>query len=130
MKNLIYSIIKNRQQYDLYCEKLEELTENGSQSFDEIELLSYLIQKYNDEETEKYLINLNPVELLIDLLRENKISQVELSRKIQVSPQLINDIIKYRREISKRIAIKLSEEFSLNYYAFLKPYKLQKASNR
>lgn len=129
MKNLIYSIIKNRKQYDSYCELLESLTENyTTQNDDKIELLSYLIQKFNDEQTEKYLLNLNPVELLIDLLLENKISQKELSLRIKVSPQLINDIIKYRREITKNIALKLGEEFNLNFYAFLKPYKLKKAS--
>jgi len=128
MNNLIYTIIKSRQQYDLYCEKLESLTDNyKAQLDDEIELLSYLIRKFNDEQTEKYQLDLNPVELLVDLLSENKISQIELSRRIQVSPQLINDIVKYRREITKKIALKLGEEFSMNFYAFLKPYKLKKA---
>lgn len=129
MRSLTYTIIKNRNQYDLYCEELEKLTEkNRSTDEDSIELLSLLIQKYNDEQTEKYLIDLNPVELLIDLLSENGISQKELANRIEVSPQLINDIIKYRREITKSVAIKLGEEFKLNFYSFLKPYKLMKAS--
>lgn len=129
MKNLTYTIIKNRQQYDLYCEKVESLTENyNAQLDDEIELLSLLVQKYNDEQTEKYQIELNPVELLVDLLADNEISQIELSKRIKVSPQLINDIVKYRREITKSIALKLGEEFSMKFYAFLKPYNLKKAS--
>lgn len=129
MKKLIYTIIKSRKQYDLYCEKLESLTEKYKpHNEDEIELLSYLVQKYNDEQTERYLLNLNPVQLLNDLLSENNISQRELAKKIEVSPQLINDIIKFRREITKNIALKLGEEFKLNFYAFLKPYNLKKAS--
>lgn len=128
MNTLVYTIIKNREQYDLYCEKLESLTENNSQAYDEIELLSYLVQKFNDEVSEKYYLNMNPVELLLDLLSENKISQIELSRRIKVSPQLINDIVKYRREISKSVAIKLGKEFCMKYYAFLKPYSLKRAS--
>ena len=108
---------------------MESLTENYNAQFDdEIELLSLLIQKYNDEQTEKYQIELNPVELLADLLADNGISQIELSKRIKVSPQLINDIVKYRREITKSIALKLGEEFSMNFYAFLKPYNLKKAS--
>ncbi len=99
-----------------------------NRSENEIELLSYLIQKFNEEQTEKYLLNLNPVELLIELLTENNISQKEFSKRIQVSPQLINDITKYRREITKRIALKLGVEFNLKFYAFLKPYELKKAS--
>lgn len=126
MRKLTYTIIKNRKQYDKYCEQLENLTEGyKSENDDEIELLSFLVQKYNDEQTEKYLLNLNPVELLIDLISENNISQKELSRRLKVSPQLINDITKYRREITKSIALKLSKEFKLNFYAFLKPYKLK-----
>lgn len=69
-------------------------------------------------QSEKYQLNLNPVDLLVDLLSENHLSQKELVMKIEVSPQLINDIIKYRREITKKIALKLGEEFSLNFYTF------------
>ena len=129
MKKITYSIVKNRIQYDEYCEKVESLTDNyKEENDDEIELLSYLIQKFNDEQSEKYLLNLNPVELLQDLLSENKISQKELSTRINISPQLVNDIIKYRREITKNIAYKLSKEFNMKFYAFLKPYEISKAS--
>lgn len=128
MRKLSHTIIKNNKQYDDYCDQLEKLTENyTSKSDDEIELLSFLIQKYNEDKTEKYLINLNPVELLIDLISENNISQKELALRLGISPQLVNDITKYRREITKQIALKLGEEFKLNFYAFLKPYKLKKA---
>jgi HTH-type transcriptional regulator/antitoxin HigA len=129
MKKIVYSIVKSRKQYDEYCEIVESLTDNyKGENDDEIELLSYLIQKFNDEQTEKYLLNLNPVELLQDLLTENKISQKDLSTRIQVSPQLINDIIKYGREITKNIAYKLSIEFNMKFYSFLKPYEMGKAS--
>ena len=129
MKKITYSIVKNINQYDEYCKKVESLTDNyREENDDEIELLSYLIQKFNDEQTEQYLLNLNPVELLQDLLKENKISQKELSKRINISPQLINDIVKYRREITKNIAYKLSKEFNMKFYAFLKPYEMSIAS--
>ena len=125
MKNISYSIIKNINQYDEYCEKVESLTDNyREENDDEIELLSFLIQKFNDEQTEQYLLNLNPVELLQDLLKENKVSQKELSKRLNISPQIINDIVKYRREITKSIAYKLSKEFNMKFYAFLKPYEM------
>jgi len=129
MKKITYTIVKNRTQYDEYCEKVESLTDNyKEENDDEIELLSYLIQKFNDEQSEKYLLNLNPVELLQDLLSENRISQKELSKRINISPQLVNDILKYRREITKNIAYKLSKEFNMKFYAFLKPYEMSMAS--
>lgn len=129
MKKLSHTIIKSDKQYNDYCNQLEKLTENHSpNNEDEIELLSLLIQKYNDDKTEKYLVNLNPVELLLDLISENNISQKELAFRIGVSPQLVNDITKYRREITKQVALKLGEEFKLSFYAFLKPYQLNRAS--
>jgi len=128
MKKSIYRIIKNDEQYNHYCSLLEELsTKGGHQCEDDIELLSLLISKYNSEKTELYRLELNPVELLQDLLSENNISQKELSTRIGVSPQLINDVLKYRREISKSLALKLGNEFAIEFYAFLKPYSLQKA---
>ncbi len=129
MKKLLYTIIKDKKQYESYCNKLEKLSETITVvNEDERELLSYLIQKYNDEQMENFISELNPVELLLSLIKDNKISQKELSERITVSPQLVNDIIKYRREITKNIAIKLAEEFNVNYAAFLKPYSLQRAS--
>jgi HTH-type transcriptional regulator/antitoxin HigA len=129
MRKLSHTIIKNDKQYNDYCDQLERLTEKYTiENEDEIELLSFLIHKYNDEQTEKHLVNLNPIELLLDLLSENNISQKELALRIGISPQLVNDIIKYRREITKHIALKLGAEFKLNFYAFLKPYKLKRAS--
>lgn len=126
---LHYTIIKNIQQYNTYCDRLEYLTENYSpQVQDEVDLLSLLIQKYNDERMETYLLSLDPVELLQDQLKENSISQKELATRIGVSPQLVNDIIKYRREITKQIALKLEAEFRLKFFAFLKPYDLNKAT--
>ena len=77
---------------------------------------------------EKYQSQMNPVELLQDLIQENNISQIELATKIGVSPQLLNDVLKYRREITKKLAYKLSSEFKLKYSAFLKPYRIRKAS--
>ena len=95
---------------------------------DEIDLLSLLINEYNDRIMEQYSLDLDPVDLIIDLLAENNISQLELSKRIDVSPQLINDVIKYRREITKSLAYKQSDEFKLKDTTFLKPYKLKKAS--
>lgn len=50
------------------------------------------------------------MELLLDLLDENQLSQIELVKRIEASPQLINDIVKYRREITKKMALKLGKE--------------------
>lgn len=128
MKKQQYSIIKSREQYDKYCNRLEEIIEKSTNpDEDEIELLSLLIEKFNEDQMKAYAMEMNPVELLIDLLSENQMTQVELSKRTNISPQLLNDIIKYRREITKSAALKFGEEFGIKYYAFLKPYNLKKA---
>ena len=129
MKNLKYTIIRNKSQYSDYCEVLEKLVEqNQPKMIEEIDLLSLLISDYNDRIMEDYELELNPVELLADLISENSLTQLELAKRIEVSPQLINDVLKFRREITKKMAYKLGEEFKVKYSAFLKPYKLKKAS--
>jgi len=129
MKTLKYKLINSRKQYNQYCDILEDLcSKNSSKLNDEIDLLSLLISEYNDRKMDQYQSEMNPVDLLIDLLKENELTQIELSKRIKVSPQLLNDVIKYRREITKNLAYKLSTEFKLKYYSFLKPYRLQKAS--
>jgi len=129
MKKLIYTVIKDQDQYDEYCEILEQRIANESSiTEDEINLLSLLISDYNERAMEQLHHHMNPVELLQDLIQENNISQIQLANKIGVSPQLLNDVLKYRREITKKLAYKLSTEFKLKYSAFLKPYRIRKAS--
>ncbi len=95
---------------------------------DEMELIELLIHDYNQRQTEKYFVDQSPVEILKELMEDNQISQKELSSKLEVSPQLINDILKYRREITKTIAFKLATEFALKPQVFFQQYKIQSAS--
>jgi HTH-type transcriptional regulator/antitoxin HigA len=129
MKKLVYTIIKDQEQYDKYCEILEQLV-NAAPSIaeDEINLLSLLISDYNQRVMEQFNHQMDPVELLQDFIQENNMSQLQLANKIGVSPQLLNDVLKYRREITKKLAYRLSAEFKLKYSAFLKPYRIKKAS--
>ncbi len=128
MKTLKYKVIKNQDQYDEYCDSLERIIlKHSAKYIDEIDLLTLLISEYNDRIMDEYQFNFNPVELLLDMMKENQLSQIQLSRRLEISPQLLNDVIKYRREITKNLALKLSKEFKLKYSAFLKPYKLKKA---
>jgi len=130
MKKLRYTVIKNKDQYNEYCDILEDLVQENQSKHteDEIDLLSLLISDYNERAMEYYKLELNPVELIVDLIEENNLTQLELAKRLKVSPQLINDVVKYRREITKNLAHKLAEEFKLKFSVFLKSYKLKKAS--
>lgn len=48
---------------------------------------------------------MNPVELLVYLLKENNLNKSELARQLNVSRQLITEIINYKRNISKHMVI-------------------------
>ncbi len=129
MSKLKYKIISNQEQYDKYCNVYEELVLKGNASErDEIELLELLIENYNEKIMKEYTYELEPVELLESIIEEHKKSQSEFARMIGISPQLLNDILKYRREISKNLAFKLSEAFAMQVDAFMRPYKLRKVS--
>ena len=132
MKNTIkYTIIKSFEQYDKYCKKHELLMLKDDEKYsDELELLELLIEDYDQRVMREKNRKLNPVELLRSLLKDSLISQTELSKSINVSRQLISDILNYRRNISKDMMIKLSKYFSMSQEAFSREYNLKLGKNK
>ncbi|PHN03597.1 helix-turn-helix domain-containing protein [Flavilitoribacter nigricans] len=128
-KELKYTIIKSLPQYTEYCNIHESLmTKDDTKFKDEIELLELLIEDYDQRIMHTKAEELNPVELLRSLIRDGSITQSELAKSIQVSKQLISDVLGYRRNISKDLMIKLSSYFSMSLAAFSREYDL--ISNR
>ena len=123
-----YKRIKNLNQYTKYCNEFEQLILKGlKKDQDEIELLELLIEDYDNRTIESIGIieDMNPVELLKDLMEENKITKAELARELNVSRQLITEIINYKRNISKKMVMKLAERFKMMPIAFSREYELQ-----
>jgi len=119
-----YTKIKSKEQYNDYCDKHEELTlENYDSNQLEIELIEILIVEFENRviATPK---KMNPVELISYLIEENSLTKSKLAKELDVSRQLITDILNYRRNISKQMINKLSERFKLYPSAFSKPYNL------
>ena len=119
-----YTKIKSSKQYNNYCEKHEELTfKNYKSNQEEIELIEILIDEYENRviQTPK---RMNPVELIAYLIQENSLTKSKLAKELNVSRQLITDILNYRRNISKQMINKLSDRFKLYPSAFSRPYKL------
>ena len=128
METLQYRIIKTVAQYNSYCNKLESLTDRNriSKSMqDEIELLTLLIEKY-DEDHNSFQV-LNPVELLKALMKEHQMKAVDLARLLQVSEGLVSDMLKYKKGFSKETIRVISETFKVSQEAFNRPYQLQGA---
>ena len=125
MEALPYKVIKTEKQYYDYCNMLEELVmlrKKNKQQHDTIELLTVLIEKWdNDHNT---FGDADPIQLLKYLMTENKLKAVDLAGILGVSKSLVSDILNYRRGLSKEIIRKLADRFKLSQEAFNKPYKL------
>lgn len=122
-----YTKIKSLEQYNQYCESHEELTLDGYDKHkDELELIEILIDDYEDR-TGVQSEEMNPVELLEYLMNENQISKAQLARELDVSRQLVSDIMSFRRSISKAMLIKLAERFKMKLEAFSGKYELLKS---
>ena len=124
METLKYKIIKTEDQYSEYCNILEELVgeKNSDEKEEEIELLTFLIEKWDDEHNS--LGESDPVELLKYLMDENKIRAKTLAELLGVSKSTVSEILHYRKGFSKEIIRKLSELFKVRQEAFNRPYKL------
>ena len=120
-----YKKISSLTEYNDYCNRHELLVADSfDKNIDEIELLEILIDEYDNRET-PFKREMNPVELLGSILEEEQISKSELARELGTSRQLMSDILRYRRNISKEMVMKLSTYFKMRPEAFSRPYQLK-----
>lgn len=95
---------------------------------DEIELLTFLIEKYDQEHNS--FDDADPIELLKALMKDHKMKSVELARLLNVSTGLVSDMLNYKKGLSKETIRILSEKFKLSQEAFNRPYKLKSEFNQ
>ena len=104
METLKYKIIKTEKQYEHYCNALEQLYEDGSknkQKAEEIELLTFLIKKWDDEHNT--FTDVDPIVLLKGLMADHKLKAKDLTDILGVSKGLVSDILSYKKGLSKEI---------------------------
>ena len=126
METLKYKIITTEKQYDKYCKTLEELVFSSQKSKainEEIDLLTLLIEKYDEENYPFELVD--PIELLKSLMKDHKMKSVDLANLLNVSEGLVSDMLNYKKGLSKETIRILSEKFKLNQEAFNRPYELK-----
>ena len=129
METLKFTIIKSKEQYNKYCEILEDLVTHEDQStHDEIELLTLLIEKWDVEHNS--LNELNPIELLKALMNEHNLNAQDLVDILNLSKGTISKILNYHKGLSKDTIRKLSEYFKITQEAFNRPYRLINEVNR
>jgi HTH-type transcriptional regulator/antitoxin HigA len=129
METLKYKIIKDKDTYFKYCETLEELViSENKNAQDEIELLSLLIEKWDNEKNS--LNDLNPIELLKALMNENDLKAKDLIGILELSKSTVSKILNYHKGLSKETIRKLSDYFKISQEAFNRPYKLVNEVNK
>jgi len=126
MGSLKYKVVHSREQYNDYCSLLERLIENEGDE-DEIELLTLLIHKWDEEQRSQ--MTLDPVMLLRSLMDEHQLKAKDLAAILGVGKSLASDILNYKKGLSKEIIRTLAAHFKLSQEAFNRPYKLRSPLN-
>ncbi len=119
-----YTIIRNKAQYNQYCDQLETLLaqENNEALQDEIDLLTLLIEKY-DEEHNTFKES-DPIMLLRSFMQDHHLKAQDIAEILGISKGYISDILNYKKGLSKEVIRKLAERFKVRQEAFNRPYKL------
>jgi HTH-type transcriptional regulator / antitoxin HigA len=122
---LKYTVIKTKTQYDQYCTRLEKLSFSKSKtknSEDEMELLTLLIEKWDDDHNT--FSDLDPVQMLRSLMEDHEMKAKDLVELLEVSKGYVSDILNYKKGLSKEVIRKLATRFKMSQEAFNRPYKL------
>jgi HTH-type transcriptional regulator/antitoxin HigA len=124
-EELKYTIIKTKEQYFEYCNLLEALVDLKDKSTaieDEIDLVTLLIEKYDDEHNSFEAVD--PIRLLRSFMDDHHLTSTALSDILGVSKGYVSDIMNYKKGLSKDVIRKLAEHFKVRQDAFNRPYPL------
>lgn len=107
---------------------MEELFAKGAKNegiADEIELLTFLIEKWDAEHNT--FDEVDPVRLLHSLMEDHQMRAKYLVELLGISKGFVSDILHYRKGLSKEVIRKLAEGFKVRQEAFNRPYPLKVA---
>ncbi len=129
METIKFKIIKTKEQYDKYCDTLENLIMLDDKSVqDEIDLLTLLIEKWDSEHNT--LNDLDPIELLKALMDDHNLKAKDLVEILGLSKGTISKILNYHKGLSKETIRILSDYFKISQESFNRPYRLINEVNR
>lgn len=127
METLKYTIIKNKAQYNEYCDILEDLVLKDT-NHDEVDLLSLLIEKWDAEHNT--FKDTDPIEILKVFMRDHNLKATDLVDILGLSKSTISKILNYHKGLSKDTIRKLSVFFKVSQEVFNRPYSLKSKVNR
>lgn len=124
-----YTIIKDRNQYNQYCDQLETLLIQGDDAplQDEIDLLTLLIEKYDEEHNP--FNETDPITLLRSFMQDHQLKPQDMTRILGISKGYVSDILNHKKGLSKEVIRKLADYFKVRQEAFNRPYKLVSSVN-
>ena len=129
METLKFTIIKSKEQYDKYCDILENLLILDNRKVqDEIDLLTLLIEKWDSEYNT--FIDSDPIEILKSMLAEHDLKAKDLVEILNLSKGTISKILNYHKGLSKETIRRLSDYFKVRQETFNRPYRLINEVNR
>ncbi len=105
-----------------YCDILEHLTDRNENE-DEIELLTFLIEKYDEEHMPAR--DVNPIELLKLFMSEHKMKSKDLAEILDVNKSTVSRILNYQKGLSKNSIRILADYFAISQESLNKPYELK-----
>jgi HTH-type transcriptional regulator/antitoxin HigA len=119
-----YTIIRNKSQYDQYCNQLETLLsqENSEVLQDEVDLLTLLIEKYDEEHNT--FNDTDPISLLRSFMQDHNLKPQDMTGILAISKGYVSDILNYKKGLSKEVIRRLADHFKVRQEAFNRPYKL------
>jgi HTH-type transcriptional regulator / antitoxin HigA len=130
METLKYKIIRTKTQYKEYCRTLEGLVSSTIKSkakADEVDLLTLLIEKWDEEHNT--FEEIDPIQLLHSFLEDHNLKAKDLVEILNVSKGYVSDILNYKKGLSKDVIRVLADYFKVSQEAFNRPYKLKVAVN-
>lgn len=115
---LKYKVIKSKKQYQEYegiLEGLASITVKTKALEDEIELLSALIEKWDNEQGHSVTGSFeDPVALLKSLMEERNLRAKDLVEILGVSKGLVSDILNYKKGLSRENLRILGKHFRID----------------
>jgi HTH-type transcriptional regulator/antitoxin HigA len=128
MEKLKYKIITSAEQYDEYCQIHHDLAaaegEKTQDIEDELELLYWLIRKWDDEHT-VFHKEYDAVDFLKSFMKDHKMKAKDIAELLDVNKSYISEILNYKKGFSKNVIRKLAQRFKVREEAFSRPYKLK-----
>jgi len=114
---LKYSVIKSKEQYDNYSERLWNLVRENNDSYqsdvidDEIQLLELLLEAYDAQNLSK--LTLTPHGILRLLMDEHNLTQRDMAKISGLSKSYLSEILSGKKGIPKNAIAKFSKHFKI-----------------